>query len=870
MPVIIAVSLIAAAVFRAEEPRGQAALALALDRLPVTAAVLHIAAHPDDEDTALLAWLARGRGVRAAYLSATRGEGGQNLLGGEQYEALGLLRTQELLAARRLDGARQFFSRAYDFGYSRDAEEALAKWGRERTLSDFVRVIRRFRPDVIVSRFAGGPQDGHGQHAAAGILAREAFRAAGDPARFPEHFAEEGLRPWQAKKFYVEINRFGPAAGRPLPEGALEIDLGDYSPVLGRSFVELAMQSRSLHRSQAMGAPQRKGPFRQAFLLEAIVDAAAGGEAGAPPATFAEQRRRERDLLDGIDGRLPSGPLTRAIDQARAAFAAGDTARLVAALAEGLRLARDLPEPAPADTAADFESALALAHGLAIDALADRREFTSGDQAGVTVTIWNRAPAPLAVDSIELQAAACVERGRAGAPASRTTRCPWQVEAEAWQPAALEYNRSAARAFRVTVPDGAAVSQPYWLQLPREGDSYQAPDPALIGLPENPPVLEALVRLRSAGTELSLLVPVAHRGIDSIYGQIDSALEVMPSLAAWLEPPLVVFPPGAGRALSVRLRAASRQVGAVNVQAPPGWTSSRESLEAPQAGQEDTATLRVDRPGATPSGGGGQPRPPGRVSLAGRAGASVLGYEVIDYPHIRRQLLFRPAETTLVPLDVRVEGTPRVGYIMGAGDAVPGMLRQLGVSVELLAPNDVASGDLSRFTAIVTGIRAYAVRPELATANGRLLDWVRRGGTLIVQYNSDWPGRRDQGDFPFGPYPMRQDRRAPRVSQEEQPVEILAPEHPLMNAPNKITAADFQGWVQERGLYFMSEWAPGYTPLLSSHDRGEPPRRGGLLAASYGKGTYIYTAYAWFRQLPAGVPGAFRIWANLLSTTRTE
>ena len=511
--------LLPAVLCRGGEPQGQASLALALNRLPVTAAVLHIGAHPDDENTALLAYLARGRGVRTAYLSATRGEGGQNLLGAEQYEALGLLRTEELLAARHLDGAEQFFTRAYDFGYCRDAAEALTRWGHKRTLADFVRVIRRFRPQVIVSRFAGGPQDGHGQHAAVGLLAREAFRAAADPARFPAQ-VKEGLQPWQASKFYVNVNRFGPAAKLPLPEGALEIEVGDYSPLLGRSYAELAMEGRSLHRSQAMGVPQKKGPRRLALLLVDTV----------LPGKLKERRAQERDLLDGLDAPIRPGSMRVQIQQAQAALAAGSTAALVAALAQGLELARQLPAPLRAQKEAEFSAALALAHGLAVEALLGRAELVPGEAYQVSVTAWNRAPVSLEVQEIALD-------GPAG----------WSVEPAAWTPATVEYNRSTSRLFTVTLPRDAPPSQPYWLRRPRQGDSYQVADSALIGLPHSPPLLEAQVRFRTAGVETHIRVPVEHRYVDQLYGQVDRPIVVVPPVAAWLRPAVSIFPESGDR-----------------------------------------------------------------------------------------------------------------------------------------------------------------------------------------------------------------------------------------------------------------------------------------------------------------------------------
>jgi LmbE family N-acetylglucosaminyl deacetylase len=832
-----------------EEPRGLPALELALNRLPITGSVLQIGAHPDDEDTGLLAWLARGRGLRAAYLSVTRGEGGQNLLGTEQYEALGLVRTEELLAARRLDGGQQFFTRAIDFGYSKDPQEALDKWGHERTLSDVVRVIRRFRPEVIITRFSGRG-GGHGHHDASGILAREAFRAAGDPARFPEHL-KDGFQPWQAKKFYLAQGR---GAGGPAPAGVLQEEMGGYSVALGMSYPEIAGDSRSLHRSQAMGVPQRRGPSRGAFLLQDTT----------LPAGLEHQRQADRDLMDGTDSQVGPGPLLSQIDAAQRALArlAGPPYRpdeLIAALARGLELARQLPEPLRAVKEQDFITALKLAHGLAVDALAEQNELVPGEPARVTVSVWNRAEVPLEIRDIALEA-----------PET------WQQTGDTWTGRSLGYNESAARAFTTLPPPDTPPSQPYWLRLPHQGDAYEVADTRLIGLPENPPLMRARLALRTAGVDFELAVAVVNRHVDPLYGQRDRPVVVVPALAAWTDPALCMFPPNAEREVVVRLKNNARRAlsaqweirsGAPAAPRSPRIAGKESGTIAVPAQQEVTGKQMV-RAGAA-----------GRFALLPEsgertgAGAPLFGYQVISYPHIRPQYLFRSAETRLVPLDVQVAPNLRLGYIMGAGDEVPEALRQLGAAVQLLAAEDLTAGDLARFDAIVAGIRAYAVRKDLAEANARLLEYVKQGGVFIVQYNSDWPGRGGPGpgppgggggQFPFGPYPMRLNRGA-RVAEEDAPVEILAPQHPLLTTPNKITEADFKGWVQERGLYFMSEWAQEYTPLLASHDRGEPALQGGMLVARFGKGLYVYTGYAWFRQLPAGVPGAFRIWANLLS-----
>ncbi len=808
----------------------------------------------------MLAYLARGRHIRTAYLSATRGDGGQNLLGTEQGEALGLLRTQELLDARRLDGADQFFTRAFDFGFSKTPEETFAKWGHDEILSDYVRIIRQYRPDVVVSRFAGTAADGHGHHWASGILTPEAIHAAADPKRFPEQIAE-GLSAWQVKKFYLTINRFGPNANDPFPAGAISIDVGAYDPVLGESYSQIGAEGRTFHRSQGMaGFGAGVGPSPQGFLLkETLVT-----KTDAP----------DKDFFDGIDISLDRykllgasaadvDALKDAVAKALADYRPESPENIADPLTRGYELLRKMRDGANADLAfeldikeSQFKEALSLAYGALIEAVCDRGEIIPGQSVRVTVRVWNRVHAWLDVPVIGL-----------------TLPEGWKMETDEFKTAHLFYNQSAQRSFTVMPSSDAKPSQPYWLVLPRQGDRFAVENYAMIGRPESPALMTANVsffafraeeppRSRScadcfAGSAIpfSRSTPVIAHQLDPIYGQRDVRVNVVPAVAAWTDPATEIFAPGTEHEIGVRVRnnTSASASGQISLNVPQGWsvTPAAQTFSVEKTGQEASYTFKVRTSDKAKPGG------------ATVATPYDTGYQIINYPHIVPQYWFHPARTILQPVDVQMAANRRVGYIMGAGDEVPEALRQLGVDLTMLAPADLASGDLSRFDVIVAGIRTYTVRPDLAATNQRLLDYVKNGGVYVVQYQ----GAFTSGGQPitFGPYPMEFGRPLMRVTVEDAPVDILMPDHALFNTPNKITAADFAGWVQELALNLPGTWDDHYTPLLESHDPGEPPQRGGMLAAAYGKGLYLYTSYAWFRQLPAGVPGAYRLWANILS-----
>lgn len=783
---------------------------LALARLNVLGSVLMIGAHPDDEQTPTLAYMTRGRSIRAAYLSVTRGEGGQNLLGPEQGDLLGLIRTEELLAARRIDGAEQFFTRAIDFGFTKTAQETFDKWGHEAILGDVVWVIRRYRPDVIVLCFSGTSRDGHGQHQVSSILGKEAFTAAADKTRFPEQL--KWVEPWQAKRVVWGVY------GRAEMPRQISIETGDYNPGLGYSYIEIAGISRGMHHSQGTGNLLRRGAATANLVPMA-------GE----PAT--------KDLFDGIDttwNRVPGGvEAGRILAEAARSLDTAQPEKVVPLLLEARKRMAALKGPWVALKRAELDDAVALCAGLWLDASADRWAVVPGSAVTVRTTALNRSRLPIRLTAISLAETA-----------------PLDVE--------LPYNQPSTREFTWKVPADAAYSQPYWLVEPRPGDVYTVPDQQLVGTPENPPVLRARFRLRINSEELELTRPVLHRYADRVRGELTRPVAIVPPVALQFSEPVSMFPNQQPKKVEVVLKSnIAAAAGEVSVQAPDGWRVEPASrkFQLAETGDETTLAFEVAPPAAA-----SRTRLVAVASLGERRISS--GMQVIAYSHIQPQTVFPPSAADAVGADIRILAK-RIGYVMGAGDEVPQALRQLGCDVTLLSAGDLAGEDLAPFDAIVTGVRAYNTRPDLRANQHRLLDYVNNGGTLVVQYNVPEFGAAAQALDRIGPYPMRITRD--RVTVEEAPVTFPTPDSPLLQQPNRITAADFEGWVQERGLYFATDWDSHYRPLLESHDPGETPKPGGTLYVRYGKGAYVFTGYSWFRQLPAGVPGAFRVFANLLS-----
>ncbi|MCC7175376.1 MAG: PIG-L family deacetylase [Bryobacterales bacterium] len=799
---------------------GAAETKLALERLNVLASVIVMGAHPDDENAALLAYLARGRKARAAYLSLTRGDGGQNLIGSEQGELLGLIRTEELLAARRVDGAEQLFTRAVDFGFSKTAEETFQKWGRDTVLADVVWNVRRFRPDVIVVGISGG----HGHHQASGILAQEVYGVAADKTRFPEQF--RWVQPWQARRL-VSGGFGGPGPGRAGGgvQGGIRLDTGEYDRLLGYSYGEIAGMSRSMHKTQGVGAPERRGTAISTMTV--LQGLPANG-----------------DIFDGIDttwNRLPGGAAVAPIlRQAADTFVPEQPEKTIPLLLKARPLIASIKDPWAVLKLRELDETIALCAGLYLDASTDRYAVVPGGTLSVNFEATNRSNFPLAIKGVRLE-------GMEGAPGQE------------FAPAVLAYNQPDRRSLTVSVPPGQPYSQPYWLRKPGNGFTYVVEEQELVGMPETPPVLRGHIRIQAGSEQIDYVRPVVRRYVDRVEGETTRPLVVVPPVAVGLSDPVLVFPNDKPRTVDVLVRGnAAAASGELRLEPPQGWRVQPPSRGFKVAENEETALAFTISP------------PPGAAAGQLRAVARINGREVsndvrvINYQGIPPQTLFPPSTAKLVRTDARTLAS-RVGYVMGAGDEVPGALRQLGCDVTLLGPQDLARGDLRRFDAIVTGVRAYNVRSDLAANQQRLLDYVQQGGTLVVQYVT--PDQRSGALPELGPYPLRPANL--RVTVEEAPVAILNPTHPLVTQPNRIGEEDFRGWVQERGLYFAGQWDPQYTPLFESHDPGEDPQRGITLYARYGKGAYVFTTFSMFRQLPAGVPGAFRLFANFLSAAKT-
>jgi LmbE family N-acetylglucosaminyl deacetylase len=818
-------------VSHAAEPPPGAAILQQLRSFATMGSVLYVAAHPDDENTQAIAYLARGRGYRTAYLSLTRGDGGQNRLGPQLGEALGVARTEELLAARRLDGGRQYFTRAKDFGYSKNAEETLSVWDRRAVLSDIVRVIRQFRPDVIITRFSPKPAPTHGHHTASAVLALEAFRLAAAPAAFPEQLRE--LRPWQARRIVHNVG-LGAAAANPgagvaiagspanVPDGpgVVKLEVGGRDPVTGESFASIAARSRGMHKTQGFG----------------IADAPVNEGSRVEPFVLLDGETATTDLFDGVDttwNRVPGGgEIARSIDAAIAKFNLHDAAASVPAL---LAIRSRLPalpaDPLVSDKREQLDQIIQASLGLNVDTVMDRAEIVPGETVKLrhTVSVGSRR----AVRWIAVKYPT-IHRVLNAA-----------VDLHPNQPIA----RNDSQALPVTTPP----SQPYWLRREGTAGMFDVDDPSLIGRPENPPVLPVEYVFDVGGQ--TLVIPGEPlTAVDPAHPALRRRLEVIAPVSLRFVAGVRLFAPGAERPVTVELTAArARAAGTVQLDAPDGWMvkPATQPFRLSTSGERARFTFSVTAParlGTAPLGAS--------VMINGRR----FDQQRVEvrYEHLPVEVLQPPARANAVSLELATRGH-RVGYIPGAGDEVPAALEDMGYEVISLTGAELTPERWGGLDAVVIGIRAFNVRTDLADRLPALFAYADAGGTVVVQYNT-LDGLPDGWLAPSLVHLSRD-----RVTDEHAPVTILAPEHPALTTPNRITAADFEGWVQERGLYFPDQWAERFTPILACADPGEAPLKGGVLIARSGKGYVVYTSLAWFRQLPEAVPGAYRLFANLVS-----
>jgi LmbE family N-acetylglucosaminyl deacetylase len=864
--------------YQLPEDRGAAGTLAALEKLPVYVRVLHTTAHPDDESAGTLTWLSRKFHAQTALFSLTRGEGGQNILGNEKYEALGLVRTGELLEACRYYDTELFFGSNVDFGFSKTAEETLSKWGHDAALEEMVRFIRWYRPTIIISQFQGDPGDGHGHHQAAGILTREAFRAAADPQKFPEQL-KLGFQCWQTKKLFVSARPW-----REPPSGAektqiVRVPVGDYDPVLGRSYREIATEGYSKHRTQGNGtAYSLPGRAYESF---ALADSVAGNQQNGN--TFFDSIDTSLMAIWELAGnekqtvsflREDLAEVQRAAEEALAAYQVSHPEKSATAAARGARIlgesikqigASPLSQSAKENLTGalnqklqDFQKAVGAALGIHFVARTDDAIAVAGDEVPITLHFYNQGPEKVTITKILFSSAGI---------ASDFNWSNAQPDGKQVAGGSSEEVKIPSR-----ILSNARVTEPNW-HLNKSTDTrytvtYDASKKENAFAPFGP--AETMVEARYSFHDVEFPVyatPAAQAG-DPLRGVDIVDFQVVPPLSVDLNPAIQITPTGPDSKsrefqVSVLNDQKSGALGTLKLVAPEKWQVDPGEVQFNLArkGEAFAAKFLLQIPAGTKPGS----YPIEAVAVMGNQEFR-RGYKVISYPENWTRNIFSNAQSRIERFDIKVAPNLLVGYIPGAGDDIPAALEQLGVKTQILSAADLAFGDLHRFATIITGIRAYNVNEALRANNQRILNYVAQGGSLIVQYVRPMGrmGGSTGSSFPFGPFPMSVSD-SDRITVEDSPIKILDPANPVFAQPNKITMEDFQGWVQERGLYFMNSWDERYTALLSGNDPGEPPKNGGMLYARYGKGRYIYTGYSWFRQLPAGNHGAFRIFANMIS-----
>jgi len=842
LPVVLLIHLVMSSEAIASTPTSQpsaAEIQLALRKLGVVGSVLYVAAHPDDENTNLLAYLSKEQLVRTAYLSLTRGDGGQNLIGSEQGADLGVIRTQELLAARHLDGAEQFFTRARDFGYSKNPEETLAIWGKDAVLADVVQVIRRFRPDVIVTRFSPELTDTHGHHTASAQLVLEAFHAAADESFHPEQLNAE-VQPWQARRIFWNRSSWSIKPDDDLSD-FLKMDVNAYNPLLGISCGELAADSRSMHKSQGFGVARTRGPLVEYFKLL---------DEGEPSTPF------EKSILEGLDfswSRCKSPPaLKRLLSRAQHDFVPAAPHKSIPIL---LQIDKALDSVADAGWRAQKKSEirdliLACA-GLFSEATSADFRVVPGASVEITATAQSRSPAKINLREVRFSGGEL-----AGQPEAVSVAKPLGT---------VEIKKT----LRVS-PD-LPPTTPYWLALPPEPGVFRVQDPTLIGLPEAESPLQVDFVFELDGHVLTVRRPITFKWTDPVAGERHRPLEITPLVSVRPSTAVLMFPRGETRTLTVRLAAAAPELsGTLRVETLAGWSAAPASLPFVLAskGQETELAFRIQAPPTNAQ----QNSTTSTLRVVADVGSQHFSSSVghIEHAHIPIQTVLGRADVRLVSFPIQQQGS-KIGYIPGPGDDVPAALRQMGYDVTLIGDEILANlpsngATLARFDAIVVGVRAYNTNEKLRVAQPALMAYVQAGGTLVAQYNTN--NRLAPLSVPIGPFPFEIGRE--RVTDETAPVAFLLPEQRILNFPNRIGARDFDGWVQERGLYFAASWDPRYQAVIGMSDPGESVLSGGILSARFGKGVYIYTGLAFFRQLPAGVPGAFRLFANLLAAGQVQ
>ncbi len=795
-----------------------------LEKLGFLGTAMYLAAHPDDENTRLIAYLANEVKANTVYLSLTRGDGGQNLIGTEMRELLGLIRTRELLEARKIDGGHQLFTRANDFGYSKHPDETLAIWNEQAVRADVIKAIRKWQPDIIVNRFdhkSAGTT--HGHHTTSAILSYESFDQATDPTIFPEQLEE--LETWQPKRLFFNTSFWfygGMEAFKKADKSDMvSIDVGSYYPHKGLSNTEIAAQSRSMHKSQGFGAtPTRGSEMEYLDLLK-----------GTKPSNG--------DLFEGINttwSRIEGGQAIQPLyDQILKDFNPNQPDRSVPQLVELYQKLALLPNGHWKTIKMEAtQSLIKDCMGLYLEANSNTPTAVPGQEIQITLEATNRSAEQAVLQNLTLH------------PNGPTLDLNWN----------LENNVAQISSFDFSLPIDMAYTTPYWLTLPAEKGFYRVAEEEKIGLPENPLEEYATVSLTVGGILLQYEIPITFKETDPVKGEYHTPFRIIPKVMLKTANPVYLFSDEQPQKVEIAVEAGSAPIkGVLQLQMEEGWSVNPQEypFELSLKGSAQTFTFEVS--------------PPAHPSYATITPVAIVDGKTyqqelitINYPHIPLQSVLRDASSTVIKLDLQKRGD-KIGYLMGAGDEVPNALRQVGFQVDLLSEKEINLDMLKNYDAVVIGIRAYNTSDEIKYIQKDLLEYVSEGGNLIIQYNTS-RGLKIQADE-LAPYPLRLSRD--RVTVEKSEVKFIAPDHPVLHYPNKITQADFDGWVQERGLYFPDEWSNEFTPILEMADPGETGLKGSLLIAPYGKGNYVYTGLSFFRELPAAVPGAYRLFANLIA-----
>jgi LmbE family N-acetylglucosaminyl deacetylase len=823
---LLMVAFLSAATF-AQKPEqwSSSEIHQAIEKLNFLGSALYVAAHPDDENTRLIGYLANEVKANTAYLSLTRGDGGQNLIGPEIRELLGVIRTQELLGARSIDGGNQMFTRANDFGYSKHPDETFAIWDKEEVLSDVVWAIRKWQPDIIVNRFDHRtPGRTHGHHTGSAMLSVEAFDLTGDKSVYPEQLAY--VDTWQPRRlffntswwFYGSREKFKEADKSKL----LSVDIGVFYPEIGKSNSEIAAEARSMHKCQGFGSTGTRGSQQE--YVELVK--------GDMPA-------EKLDLFEGInttwtrvEGGGPIGDLLAKVDQA---FDYAHPGASVPDLVKAYQMINALPDGYwKRVKQKEIKEVIKACMGLYLEAVADDYSATPGEAIDLTVEMVNRSDAEAQLAEVHYH----------------------PIGFDTTYNMALETNQKYLLTRAITIPQDLAFTNPYWLNKDWRLGMYTVEEQLMRGLPETPRALQVAFDLVIAGEPITYTTDVVFKRNDPVDGEVYRPFEVTPPIFANLDESVFIFADDAPQTINVLLKAGAPDVsGTVKLEHGEGWKVKPAAIDFTLSlkGEEKLVEFELFPPkGQVES----------MISPVVMMGDDRYSKEVvtIEYDHIPTQTVMLDSKAKVVRVNLEKAGE-KVGYIMGAGDAIPESLEQIGYEVTLLDDKAITPENLARFDAVILGVRAYNTEDRLKFHQPKLMEYVKNGGTMIVQYNTSFRLKVPMDEI--GPYPLQLSRD--RVTVEEAEVRFLAPDHPALNFPNKITAKDFEGWKQERGLYFPNEWDERYTPILSSNDPGESPKDGGLLVAEYGKGYYVYTGYSWFRELPPGVPGAFRIFTNLIS-----